>query len=144
MVRMGTSPPDLGEGSCPRCCSRKGDGRWGLPSFSLWRAVSPASGFPRWNLGQSRWEIAPSAPVYQPPTPLGFGTRTIPPPSVTVESLPAPARSWGGPPGPAQGYCFCLSLRGPGGGGGLHQMRGAGMLSQQVEEQAWLCRQTWV
>lgn len=75
------------------------------------------------------------------------------PPSPPPKSLPALARSGVGPSGsgpssPAHGYCLCLSLLGLGRGGGLHQMeRGGwqvdlGMLSQGVEEQAWLCRQT--
>lgn len=122
--------------------------RWWAAGF--WKALSPASGFPGWKLGQSWRETAPSALVCWPPHPLGSGTCAIPSPAVTVKSLPASARSWVGPSGSAQGYCLCLSLLGLGWWWKIASDEGGWQADLGLLLQGWrnkpgfVVRQTWV
>ena len=141
------SPPDLGEGSCSSCCSGKGSERRGSLSCSLLEGRESCLWLPRMKTraeSVGNRTLNSHLPASHPP---GLWHMHYPP-SPPWKYLPAPARSGPGTFGPAYGYCLCWSLLGLGRGGGLHQMEGGGwqvnlgMLSQGVEEQAWLCRQT--
>lgn len=141
MVRMNTLPPDLGEGNCPWSCSSKAGGRWGLMSCSFLKSVSLASGFLAWRLGKLGRTCTLSSHL------PGALAHVLFLPVTTVEPQPAPARSRVGPSGPAHGYCLCLSLLGPHGGGGeLHQMSKGWQLTGACCSagggRAWLCSKT--